>query len=83
MEVERLRKEEEAACVAGVREQLEQTVRSLERQLAAKQDEVQSLQVSSCRITAEDRGRGLHKLFGTGPSIWNIYLTLKTAKQLK
>lgn len=65
VEMERLRKEEEAASVAREREELEQRVRSLEQQLAGKQNEMQTLQVRSSRITAEDE-QGLHwqhKLF--------------------
>lgn len=60
-----MRKEEEAASVARAREELEQRVRSLEQQLAGKQNEMQTLQVRSSRITAEDE-QGLHwqhKLF--------------------
>uniref|UniRef100_A0A3B4GVC1 Ciliary rootlet coiled-coil, rootletin family member 2 n=1 Tax=Pundamilia nyererei TaxID=303518 RepID=A0A3B4GVC1_9CICH len=44
VEMERLRKEEEAASVARAREELEQRVWSLEQQLAGKQNEMQTLQ---------------------------------------
>lgn len=45
VEMERLRKEEEGASVARVREQLEETVGSMEQELAEKQNLVDVLQV--------------------------------------
>lgn len=45
VEMEKLRREEEAASAAREREQLGQTVCSLEQELAEKQDEVQTVQV--------------------------------------
>ena len=52
VEMERLRREEEvAAAAAREKEQLGQTVRSLEQELAGKQDEVQTLQVREEGIT--------------------------------
>lgn len=50
--MERLRREEEAAAAAArEKEQLGQTVRSLDQELAGKQDEVQTLQVRGMGIT--------------------------------
>lgn len=54
VEMERLRREEEAeaaAAAAREKEQLGQTVRSLDQELAGKQDEVQTLQVREMGIT--------------------------------
>lgn len=45
VEMATLRREEEAASAARQREQLEQMVRRLGQELAAKQDEVQAVQV--------------------------------------
>lgn len=48
VEMARLRREEKAASAAREKEELEQTVRSLEQELAAKQEEVHSVQVRGC-----------------------------------
>lgn len=52
--MEKLRREEEAASAAREKEQLGQTVRSLEQELAEKQDEVQTVQVRGCFTKARD-----------------------------
>lgn len=62
--MERLRREEEGAASAGrEREQLGQTVRSLEQELAEKQDELLTAQVRCSWIIARD--------VRTGPMMWN------------
>lgn len=48
----KLRREEEAASAAREKKELEQTVCSLERELAAKQEVVQSVQVRGCWMIA-------------------------------
>lgn len=52
VEMARLRSKEEAASAAREKKELEQTVCSLERELAAKQEEVQSVQVRGCWMRA-------------------------------
>ncbi len=54
VEMEKLRREEEAVSAAREKEQLGQTVRSLEQELAEKQDEVQTVQVRDCFTKARD-----------------------------
>lgn len=55
VEMARLRREEEAASAAREREQLEQMVRRLEQELAAKRDEVQAAQVRGCWMIMDGR----------------------------
>lgn len=50
VEVERLRREEDAASAAREKEQLGQIVRGLEQELAEKQDECQAVQVRGCWV---------------------------------
>lgn len=50
----RLRSKEEAASAAREKKELEQTVCSLERELAAKQEEVQSVQVRGCWMRGQE-----------------------------
>lgn len=66
VEMARLRREEEAASAAREREQLEQTVRSLEQELAAKQEEAQAVQVRGCWMIAMD-----------GPHCKHLHMTYK------
>lgn len=48
VEMERLRREEEAVSAAREKEQFGQTVRSLEQELSEKLVEMQTLQVRGC-----------------------------------
>lgn len=57
VEMERLRKQEEAASAARDRAQLEQRVQSVEQQLEEKQDVLQVLQVSCWTKTGADAQR--------------------------
>lgn len=50
VEMERLRREEDAASAAREKEQLGQIVRGLEQELAEKQDECQAVQVRGCWV---------------------------------
>ncbi|KAM9762981.1 uncharacterized protein crocc2 [Menidia menidia] len=54
VEMERLRKEEEAAFAARERTLLEQRVCSLEQELAAKQEMLETMQVQSSRIRGQN-----------------------------
>lgn len=55
VELERLRKEEEAVLATQAKEQLGETVHALEKELAEKQVEVQTLQVRGHWITTSIR----------------------------